>query len=75
MEGNAADAPDKPFVRKAVAGGWKSALPERCVVQIEPVEIMSTVGYALATSTKPQAWPDPSGAEVVLAGDAPRQPS
>ena len=40
---------DKPFVRKAEAGGWKSTLPERCVAQIESAwgDVMRSVGYEL----------------------------
>jgi len=43
---------DKPFVRKATAGGWKSSLPERCVVQIEAAwgDVMRSVGYELVTA-------------------------
>lgn len=47
---------DKPFVRKAVSGGWRTVLPERCVVQIESAwgEIMRSLGYELATTAKPR---------------------
>jgi hypothetical protein len=40
---------DKPFVRKAEAGGWKSNLPERCVAQIESAwgDVMRSAGYEL----------------------------
>jgi hypothetical protein len=43
---------DKPFVRKAAAGGWKSALPEQCVAQIESAwgDVMRSVGYELVTA-------------------------
>jgi hypothetical protein len=43
---------DKPFVRKAAAGGWKSSLPEPCVIQIEAAwgEVMRSVGYELVTA-------------------------
>jgi len=43
---------DKPFVRKAAAGGWKSVLPEPCVAQIESAwgDVMRSVGYELATA-------------------------
>jgi Sulfotransferase domain len=46
---------DKPFVRKATSGGWKSSLPERCVAQIESAwgEVMRSVGYELVTSNGP----------------------
>lgn len=45
---------DKPFVRKASAGGWKSALPEHCVAQLESEwgDVMRMVGYDLWTKTK-----------------------
>lgn len=45
---------DKPFVGKAAAGGWKSALPEHCVAQIETAwgDVMRSVGYQLWTKTK-----------------------
>jgi hypothetical protein len=44
---------DKPFVRKAVAGGWKSALPERSVALIESAwgDLMLAMGYELVTRT------------------------
>jgi hypothetical protein len=43
---------DKPFVRKAASGGWRSILPERCVAQIESAwgEVMRSVGYELTTN-------------------------
>jgi hypothetical protein len=45
---------DKPFVRKAISGGWKSALPEHCVAEIESAwgDVMRSVGYELWTKTK-----------------------
>ena len=45
---------DKPFVRKAAAGGWKSTLPEGCVAQIESAwgDVMRSVGYEPATSNE-----------------------
>jgi hypothetical protein len=45
---------DKPFVRKAAAGGWKSTLPERCVAKIESAwgDVMRSVGYELVTATE-----------------------
>jgi hypothetical protein len=38
---------DKPFVRAATSGGWRSALPERCVEAIETAwaNEMQLVGY------------------------------
>jgi hypothetical protein len=55
---------DKPFVGKAVAGGWRSALPEHSLIQIETAwgNIMRMLGYDLATSVKP--LPLPEGWEV-----------
>jgi hypothetical protein len=43
---------DKPFVRKATAGGWKSILPEACVAQIESAwgDLMRSVGYELVSA-------------------------
>jgi uncharacterized membrane protein YkvA (DUF1232 family) len=57
---------DKPFVRRAVAGGWKSSLPESCVFQIESAwgRIMQMLGYALTTRAHPQPLPDAWGAVV-----------
>jgi hypothetical protein len=45
---------DKPFVRKAAAGGWKSALPQHCVAQIESAwgDVMRSVGYELVTANQ-----------------------
>jgi hypothetical protein len=42
---------DKPFVRSATAGGWKSQLPEQSVAAIESAwgEIMQTLGYELGS--------------------------
>jgi hypothetical protein len=50
---------DKPFVRKAVSGGWKATLPQTCVVQIESTwgNIMRTVGYELTTDAQPPSLP------------------
>jgi hypothetical protein len=40
---------DKPFVRTATAGGWKSLLPPQSVIQIESAwgDIMHKLGYEL----------------------------
>jgi Sulfotransferase domain len=48
---------DKPFVRKATSGGWKSQLPERCVAPIESAwgDVMRSVGYELVTVRQPAA--------------------
>src|SRR6202140_3821838 len=45
---------DKPFVRKAAAGDWKSTLPERCVAKIESAwgDVMRSVGYELVTANE-----------------------
>jgi hypothetical protein len=45
---------DKPFVRKAAAGGWKEILPEPCVARIESAwgEVMRSVGYELVTASQ-----------------------
>lgn len=45
---------DKPFVRKAAAGGWKSILSARCVAQIEAAwgDVMLSVGYELVTKSE-----------------------
>jgi sulfotransferase family protein len=43
---------DKPFVRKAASGGWKSILSERSVAQIESAwgDVMRSAGYELVTA-------------------------
>jgi hypothetical protein len=43
---------DKPFVRKAASGGWKTILSEKSVVQIESAwgDVMRSAGYKLATA-------------------------
>jgi uncharacterized membrane protein YkvA (DUF1232 family) len=40
---------DKPFVRKASAGGWRSRLPESSVARMEAAwgDVMGSVGYGL----------------------------
>jgi hypothetical protein len=45
---------DIPFVGQAIAGGWKLALPEHCVAEIEGAwgEVMRSAGYELWTRTK-----------------------
>ena len=47
---------DIPFVGVASSGGWRAALPDRCVHQIESAwgELMTTVGYELVTVSEPQ---------------------
>ncbi len=46
---------DKPFVRSATAGGWRSQLPEQSVAAIELAwgEIMETLGYERAAASLP----------------------
>jgi hypothetical protein len=41
---------DKPFVRKAKAGGWRTELPQDCVARIEAAwgGLMSELGYELS---------------------------
>jgi hypothetical protein len=45
---------DKPFVRKASSGGWKTALPEACISKIESAwgDVMRSVGYELTAKTQ-----------------------
>jgi hypothetical protein len=45
---------DKPFVRKAASGGWKSTLPAPCVAQIESAwgDVMRSVGYEPVTPSQ-----------------------
>lgn len=45
---------DKPFVRNAAAGGWKSILSEQCVAKIEAAwgDVMRSVGYDLVTANE-----------------------
>ncbi len=48
---------DKPFVRSATAGGWKSALSQKSVARIEAEwgDLMTQLGYEL-TSTTAAGW-------------------
>ena len=43
---------DKPFVRKAVSGDWKTRLSEKCVASIEAAwgDVMRSVGYELVNA-------------------------
>lgn len=45
---------DKPFVRKAVSGDWKTRLSETCVAKIEKAwgDVMTSVGYELVSTDK-----------------------
>jgi Sulfotransferase domain len=45
---------DKPFVRNAASGGWKSIVPEQCVAQIESAwgDVMRSVGYEPVTANE-----------------------
>jgi hypothetical protein len=47
---------DKPFVRSATSGGWKTQLPEQSVVAIESVwgEVMQSLGYDLVSKQASQ---------------------
>lgn len=47
---------DKPFVRKASYGGWRSVLPAESVTLIESAwgKIMTTLGYSLSTAAVSQ---------------------
>jgi Sulfotransferase domain len=48
---------DKPFVRKAASGGWKSILSERAVAQLESAwgDVMRSAGYELVTAGEARA--------------------
>jgi len=52
---------DKPFVRSATSGGWKSQLPPESVEAIESAwgELMQSLGYELASvcASSPQSSP------------------
>jgi estrone sulfotransferase len=51
---------DKPFVRSATAGGWKSILPAASVAAIESAwgDLMKSLGYEIRVIYDPQApWP------------------
>ncbi|HEY4905327.1 MAG TPA: sulfotransferase domain-containing protein [Candidatus Sulfotelmatobacter sp.] len=47
--------PDKPFIRSATAGGWKSQLPEESIASLELAwgNLMRSLGYDLHTSVIP----------------------
>jgi hypothetical protein len=53
---------DKPFVRKASSGGWKSVLPQQSVEQIEAAwgPLMISLGYQLSVAavSKPDLVPE-----------------
>jgi hypothetical protein len=46
---------DKPFVRSATTGGWKTQLPEESIALLEQVwgNLMRSLGYELHTSVAP----------------------
>jgi hypothetical protein len=46
---------DKPFIRSATTGGWKSQLPEESIATLERAwgNLMRGLGYALQTSVTP----------------------
>jgi hypothetical protein len=50
---------DKPFVRKASSGGWRSVLPPQSVAQIEAAwgHVMISVGYQLSSEMASKAGP------------------
>jgi hypothetical protein len=50
---------DIPFVGKAMAGGWRNAMPEPAVHRIESAwgQIMATLGYELVTVPKEHTAP------------------
>jgi hypothetical protein len=50
---------DMPFVRAAKSGGWRSELPEACVLEIEHAwgHIMQHLNYPLVSSTQPVGNP------------------
>jgi len=45
---------DKPFVRKASSGGWRTVLPPKTVAYMEEHwgPLMRQLGYALSTETE-----------------------
>ncbi len=47
---------DKPFVRSAMSGGWKTQLPEQSVVAIEAAwgEVIQSLGYDLVSKSASQ---------------------
>jgi hypothetical protein len=47
--------PDKPFIRSAISGEWKSALPEESIVVLERAwgNLMRSLGYELHSSATP----------------------
>jgi hypothetical protein len=53
--------PDKPFVRSATTGGWRSVLSQQSVARIEAEwgDLMTRLGYELA-STAAAEWTTPS---------------
>ncbi len=56
---------DKPFVRTAKAGGWKSTLSAKSVADIEAAwgALMEKLGYALVTRPSPAIEPAPMQSE------------
>jgi hypothetical protein len=48
---------DKPFVRKAASGGWKSVLSSQSVAAIEAAwgDIMTSIGYPLSSEIETKA--------------------
>jgi hypothetical protein len=56
---------DKPFVRSATSGGWKSQLPEQSIAAIESAwgEVMQSLGYDLVSGSASRRG-IPSGASL-----------
>ena len=50
---------DKPFVRSAISGGWKTQLPSESVAAIEAAwgEVMQRLGYELISRPNPELAP------------------
>ena len=62
---------DKPFVRVARSGGWRSELPASCVAEIESVwgRLMTELGYEL------QVYKDSEPASSLVGAFQPHEPS
>lgn len=50
---------DKPFVRTATSGGWRKALSDKAVAQIEEAwgPVMTSLGYELVSASKSDSAP------------------
>jgi hypothetical protein len=62
--------PDVPFIRKAIAGGWRSALSENSVRAIESDcgAVMKSVGYELTSKSSDLPTTKPLLKSVVVTG-------